>query len=365
MKEDIYRKLQEHLNQHPMGFPATQSGVEIKLLQKLFEENEAHIALMLIPEPQTVNEISMRFNIDPANLEEKLDTMATKGLIMRKRKGDAVFFYLIPMVVGFYEFQIGRTDRGFFDLFNTYVMEGLGAELFGSETSYIRVVPVEGEIQDKPSTVLSHEAVSKIIGESEKVAVTDCICRTKAKTLGNGCNHTVRNCICLSPLAEYYMENGYPGRYVSKVDALAIIDEAEKEGLVHLSQNTATGNEFICNCCKCCCSFLNGINAFKLHDRVVRSTYFSEVDDTLCTGCEDCIERCPFNAISMTDGTITIDHQFCMGCGLCISACSTGALSMVKKPDEKIVNPPSDLENMYERIGREKGRSMKVVLGSD
>ena len=34
---DIYRKLQEHLDKYAVGFPATKSGVEIKVLKHLFD----------------------------------------------------------------------------------------------------------------------------------------------------------------------------------------------------------------------------------------------------------------------------------------------------------------------------------------
>ena len=30
--EDLYRKLQQHLDRMPIGFPASKSGVEIKIL---------------------------------------------------------------------------------------------------------------------------------------------------------------------------------------------------------------------------------------------------------------------------------------------------------------------------------------------
>jgi len=34
--ESLYRRLQQHLDRMPVGFPATQSGVEIRILQRLF-----------------------------------------------------------------------------------------------------------------------------------------------------------------------------------------------------------------------------------------------------------------------------------------------------------------------------------------
>jgi hypothetical protein len=40
MGEDVYRKLQEHLDQRPMEYPATKSGVEIDILKKLFAQKD-------------------------------------------------------------------------------------------------------------------------------------------------------------------------------------------------------------------------------------------------------------------------------------------------------------------------------------
>jgi electron transport complex protein RnfB len=91
MGDDIYRKLQEHLNQHPMGYPATKSGVEINLLKKLFEEEEAKIALAIIPKPETAEEIAAKLGYDSRMLSEKLKRMARRGLVFHRRKHDKDF----------------------------------------------------------------------------------------------------------------------------------------------------------------------------------------------------------------------------------------------------------------------------------
>ncbi|MFX1557631.1 MAG: hypothetical protein ACFFC9_10290, partial [Promethearchaeota archaeon] len=44
---DIYRKLQQHLDKLPIGFPTTKSGSDIRLLQYLFTPEEAEIAILL------------------------------------------------------------------------------------------------------------------------------------------------------------------------------------------------------------------------------------------------------------------------------------------------------------------------------
>ena len=41
----VYRKLQKHLDKQPVGFPATASGVERRLLRDAFTVDEAAVAL--------------------------------------------------------------------------------------------------------------------------------------------------------------------------------------------------------------------------------------------------------------------------------------------------------------------------------
>jgi len=361
MAEDVYRKLQEHLHQHPMGYPATKSGVEISLLKKLFEEEEAKIALTLTPKPETPEEIAFKLGYETKGMAEKLDGMARKGLIMRKRKENKDLFNLEPYLVGMYEFQIARLDRELIDLHEKYRMEGLGIEVLGSKTPYFRVIPVEKSIPTELA-VLSYEKVADIIDQAETIAVTDCICRTKQNMVGKGCGHTIQNCLALSPWAEYYLENGWPAKKISKGEALEILKQAEEEGLVHTSQNTASGPWFICNCCSCSCGVLSAVKNLKLHSQVGRSDYLAKIGEDLCTGCEECIKRCQFGAISMENSVAKINPAFCMGCGLCKPSCPTDAISLNRKPEEQIVPPPPNLGAMFDQIGKEKGRSMKVVI---
>ena len=80
----IYRKLQEHLNKLPIGFPPTKSGVELKLLQYLFTPKEAKVATKLSFTYETLNTIYERID-DPdmsiEELEEILEKSIQKGSI--------------------------------------------------------------------------------------------------------------------------------------------------------------------------------------------------------------------------------------------------------------------------------------------
>ena len=76
MEPDIYRKLQRHLDQSPVPFPETESGVEISLLKKLFDETEANIALKLSAIAEPIDRIFGRFKegeISKESLQEKLE----------------------------------------------------------------------------------------------------------------------------------------------------------------------------------------------------------------------------------------------------------------------------------------------------
>jgi len=51
------------------------------------------------------------------------------------------------------------------------------------------------------------------------------------------------------------------------------------------------------------------------------------VDVEECTGCGDCVEVCPLEAISLNDGKAVID-DVCTECGLCLDECPNDAISV-------------------------------------
>ena len=54
---DPYRRLQEHLDKMPVGYPATKSGVEINLLKEIFTLEEAQLTTHLGYKHKTLDEI--------------------------------------------------------------------------------------------------------------------------------------------------------------------------------------------------------------------------------------------------------------------------------------------------------------------
>jgi ferredoxin len=53
------------------------------------------------------------------------------------------------------------------------------------------------------------------------------------------------------------------------------------------------------------------------------------VDKDLCTGCGQCVDSCPVEAISMNDNDIAVvDPDTCVDCGDCVDICPVDAISM-------------------------------------
>jgi ferredoxin len=52
------------------------------------------------------------------------------------------------------------------------------------------------------------------------------------------------------------------------------------------------------------------------------------IDRNLCTGCGQCVDTCPVEAISLVDDIAVVDPELCVDCGQCIDACPVEAISL-------------------------------------
>jgi len=53
------------------------------------------------------------------------------------------------------------------------------------------------------------------------------------------------------------------------------------------------------------------------------------IDAEKCTGCGDCVENCPLNAITLDDvPKASINEDECTDCGTCVDTCPSQAISM-------------------------------------
>jgi heterodisulfide reductase subunit A2 len=61
------------------------------------------------------------------------------------------------------------------------------------------------------------------------------------------------------------------------------------------------------------------------------------VNPNRCTGCELCIQVCPFGAIDKVDGKAKVNEALCKGCGTCNAVCKSGAIRQKGFRDEQII----------------------------
>jgi electron transfer flavoprotein alpha subunit/NAD-dependent dihydropyrimidine dehydrogenase PreA subunit len=52
-----------------------------------------------------------------------------------------------------------------------------------------------------------------------------------------------------------------------------------------------------------------------------------EIDKSKCIGCGNCVDVCPFGALSLEGDTVVVNEK-CTGCGACLETCPTMALSL-------------------------------------
>jgi Fe-S-cluster-containing hydrogenase component 2 len=56
------------------------------------------------------------------------------------------------------------------------------------------------------------------------------------------------------------------------------------------------------------------------------------IDKELCTGCEACVDECPFDALSMVDDIAEVNDN-CTLCSACVDVCPVEAISMPEKQE--------------------------------
>lgn len=353
MNSEVYRKLQTHLDRLPMGFPRTESGVELEILQTLFTPEEAEIACVMGLKPETTEAVAQRIQRDPGEMADMLERMSKKGLIFRTEKEDRILYSGAAFVVGIWEYHVKRMDREFAKKKARYLKEGFYNELHRGEgqSAFLRVIPVAKSV-DNDLGVHSYEEVRSLIRQQKLISVTDCICRVKAGLLGNPCKKPVETCLAFGAGAKFYIDNGW-GREISVDEALSIMDSCDREGLV-LSPSNSQRPVAVCACCSCCCDFLHSLKRFERPALVANAAFCARVDEAACEGCETCVDRCQMEAIDMDDGLAVVHSDRCIGCGLCVSTCPAEALKLVRRDEAR--TPPEHIGHFFKQLGEERGK---------
>lgn len=352
--ENVYEKLRKRLDDLGTGYPETESRVEIRILKKLFTEDEAELFLKLSPLLESPQDVAKKLGLDPSETAERMEIMAKKGLIFRHKKENQSRYCAVPYVVGIYEFQLGTVDRDLSEDMNEYFDAAFGKTIQACKTPVMRTIPINREmVVSWP--VSPYEDAMQIIESQKVIAVAPCICRTTSKRIGKGCDKPLEACFVFGAHGQYYVENNM-GRYISVEEAKEILRKNEEAGLVIQPFNSKKVGG-MCSCCGDCCGILRSLKKQPVPSAAVQSNYYAFVEENDCTGCETCLDRCQMEAIDIIDEKAKINLDRCIGCGLCVSTCPTDAVKLIKKPESEQYVPPESGAETYMRIAIERGKN--------
>jgi Fe-S-cluster-containing hydrogenase component 2 len=52
------------------------------------------------------------------------------------------------------------------------------------------------------------------------------------------------------------------------------------------------------------------------------------IDHETCTGCGECVDACPLEAIEVKDDKAVVDEETCGDCGSCVDVCPTESITI-------------------------------------
>ena len=351
--DSIYRSLQQHLDQQAVGFPSVKSGADVRLLKRLFTPEEARLALYLTYKPSTTDQITEKAASEfPAEHAGRLlESMLMKGAIGWKKKDGVDRWYVMPLVIGFYECQDGEPSVEFMKDADAYLKTlSFGRSFLSVKPSQMRTIPINKSIPVEHH-VATYDQIRTVIGDAKgPFVVLPCICRTSKAMKDKPCAKTTRKetCLAMGDMAAGVLRRGR-GREVTRDEVLAILEKNEEDGLIVQPAN-AQKPDFVCSCCGCCCGMLSFQKFLPRPVDFWSSNFFAEVDPASCVHCGTCVTRCQVNAISLSgpSGEAKVNLDKCIGCGLCVPTCPSQAVRLKKK--ESTVVPPENEEALNDEI---------------
>ncbi len=361
----------DRLNKYPVGLPDSENLRAI--LRLLFSEEEAYIASRFPLEEATLSELTKATRIPARELQQKLETMADKGLVMDLPYAGQTYYLLMPGLIGFFEFSFMKQREDIPQaeiarLMQDYLHEnshtgGMAGEFFASKTPLTRALVHEDQIPVS-SEVTSYQNARQIIEQADFGAVGICYCRHKKHHLNEPCATAVPmedTCISLGTGARFLVRRGF-AKQQSTEQLLNILQNCRQQGLTHITDNIREKPSFICNCCSCCCELLAGVK-LGFNEGIAKAPFILQLATERCNGCGRCVAACNVNALVWQGERlpVTLREEVCLGCGACLVACQRGALSLQPRPECDL--PPLNRSDMMKRRLLERKRATPFVIG--
>ncbi|MFX0036848.1 MAG: ATP-binding protein [Candidatus Hermodarchaeota archaeon] len=348
-------------------FPFPINDTMIEILKLLINEEELEFIMAFSRKSsQNMEQLKQSSKLSEEQIQKHAKSLAGKGIIFNQPNSEGIMVYrLMPLLmVGVFEYafmkklEFNENEKKLAELFTQLFKElsdfiqahyNTIAPIFDNLPAYDRTIPIldnsvsgkeieisiNEEINVPEEKLIPTQKIEEILKKSDDIAVGHCFCRHHKDLLGNSCKTTElrENCFTLGKSARYCVEQGF-ARKISREEALKILKDSEKDGLVHKifhpNSDLAREESSFCNCCKCCCGTLEwwrmGVTAL-----INWTNFLARVDEGLCTGCETCIKKCPVDAINLNnDIKAEINKTRCIGCGICAHFCPEGAISLLE-----------------------------------
>ncbi len=282
-------------------------------LAAMCTDEMAEIALKMgVRKPRTLKDMVKLTGKDEAYLEDILQQMSVNGVIEYNWENPQhEKQYVLPMFVpGSAEFSNMNSDMleknpelgRFFERMSRLPLEKVTPMVPpGGAGIGMHVIPVEKAISMENNSV-SIEHISHWLDKYDgKYAASPCSCRKSRKTFDEGCADDPADwCIAVGDMADYVVETNKGGRYITKEEALEILQKAEDNGFVHQITNIDGEDKIfaICNCNVNVCYALRTSQLFNTPN-MSRSAYVAYVDKANCVACGRCVEYCPAGAVTL------------------------------------------------------------------
>jgi electron transport complex protein RnfB len=349
--EETYLKLREFLDRQATGFPSTDTGSDIEMLNWMFTPEQAEVEVHMKMAPESADVIARRCGRSVEETTRILESMVKDGLIIPVPGKGKNYYMVLQYCTGFLEnvwaYRLNPERAASVERYS----DDIKFETWLVEQKQMRAIPVNEAIEIAKAEVATYNDIMQMVMSHEDICVSPCSCRQLTKNLGRGCDHMIDTELSFDFIARYRIDYGF-GRRLTQEEALEFVKAAEEEALV-ISPVNAREQIAMCFCCGCSCFWIKGL---KLQDRPadwVVSSYYAAVDESKCTSCGTCVQRCQIDARVEGDGTMKVDLARCLGCGLCVSRCPADASTLVLK--ENAERPPTTILSRYAEIGQERG----------
>lgn len=336
--------------------PAPNQGEIFRGITQILTEEEAELWLSIPdysydpedPPALTIAQIAAKVRPDLSEkAEDLIQSMLDKQFVFNMTRGDGEPTYMRTYMLWLCSTYTGKEGSPLYDaMFHWFynIIRGNSADMqpIPKSGNVMIALPNEVALTGDPSlgrvpmniqipddrTVIDFDKTSEVINNAWSWAVVECICRASTELQDDrDCNHPLDTCMLFDDDAEIAIRLGWAEKK-TKEEMHQLVKECREEGLVQMTYN-AEHPLSICNCCKCCCVFLNSLR--RGENTIAGASRFVPQELDGCRSCGQCGKICPMEAIDITDQGARVNLARCIGCGLCVTKCNFGALKLATR----------------------------------